>query len=81
VAGLGQEPEWQDHGLVFASEFGTPVDPRNILRTAQIAAQKAGMSDIGVHTLRHSAAVAWLESGLNEPVGAPVAGYAASSAR
>jgi integrase len=62
---------------VFASEFGTPVDPRNILRTAQIAAQKAGMYDIGVHTLRHSAAVAWPESGLNEPVGAPVAGYAA----
>ena len=22
VARLGQEPEWQDHGLVFASEFG-----------------------------------------------------------
>ena len=39
------------------------------------------MSDIGVHTLRHSAAVAWLESGLNEPLGAPVAGYAASSAK
>lgn len=38
------------------------MDPRNILRTVQIAAQKAGMSDIGVHTLRHSAAVAWLES-------------------
>lgn len=55
--------EWQDHGLVFASEFGTPVDPRNILRTIQIAAQRAGMSDIGVHTLPHSAAVAWVESG------------------
>lgn len=52
--------QWQDHGLVFATEFGTPVDPRNILRTVQIAAKKAGMSDIGVHTLRHSAAVAWL---------------------
>ena len=50
---------------MFASEFGTPVDPRNILRTVQIAAQKAGMSDIGVHTLRHSAAVAWLETGVH----------------
>jgi integrase len=37
---------------VFASEFGAPVEPRNILRTIHIAAQKAGMSDIGVHTLR-----------------------------
>ena len=37
--------------------------PRNILRTIQVAAQKAAMSDIGVHTLRDSAAVAWLETG------------------
>ncbi len=54
--------QWQENELVFATEFGTPVDRRNILRTVQIAAQKAGMSDIGVHTLRHSAAVIWLES-------------------
>jgi integrase len=53
---------WQENELVFATEFGTPVDPRNILRIVQIAGQKAGMSDIGVHTLRHSAAVSWLES-------------------
>ena len=55
---LAAANQWQDHGLVFATEFGTPVDPRNILRTIQIAAQKASMFDIGVHTLRHSAAVA-----------------------
>src|SRR3954452_17291255 len=34
---------WTDHNLVFATELGTPVDPRNILRTVQIAAHKAGM--------------------------------------
>jgi site-specific recombinase XerD len=45
--------------------LGTPVDPRNILRTIQIAAQRAGMPGIGVHTLRHTAAVAWLESGVH----------------
>jgi integrase len=54
--------QWQENGLVFATEFGTPVDPRNILRTIQISARKAGISGIGVHTLRHSAAVIWLES-------------------
>jgi integrase len=68
--------QWQDHGLVFASEFGTPVDPRNILRTIQIAAQKAGMSHIGVHTLRHSAAVAWLESGVHIKAVADLLGHA-----
>jgi len=60
---------------VFASELGTPVDPRNILRTAQIAAQKAGMSDIGVHTLRHSAVVAWLESGIHIKAVADLVGH------
>jgi hypothetical protein len=56
---------WSDRGLVFASEFGTPVDPRNILRTMQLATYKAGMSEIGVQRLHHNAAVAWLESDVN----------------
>jgi integrase len=67
--------QWQDHGLVFATEFGTPVDPRNVLRTIQIAAQKAGMTDIGVHTLRHSAAVAWSESGVHIKAVADLLGH------
>jgi site-specific recombinase XerD len=67
--------QWHDHGLVFASQFGTPVDPRNILRTIQIAAQKASISDIDVHTLRHSAAVAWLESGVHIKAVADLLGH------
>ena len=55
--------QWDDNGLVFTSELGSPVDPRNILRTVEVAARKAGVEGVGVHTLRHSAAVAWLESG------------------
>lgn len=72
---LAAANQWQDHGLVFDSEFGTPVDPRNILRTTQITAQKAGMSDIGVHTLRHSAAVAWLETGVHIKAVADLLGH------
>ena len=34
--------QWQDSGLVFTTEFGTPVEPRNILRTLELAAAKAG---------------------------------------
>ena len=67
--------QWRDHGLVFTTEFGTPVDPRNVLRTIQIAAQKAGMSGIGVHTLRHSAAVAWSESGVHIKAVADLLGH------
>jgi integrase len=46
---------WQETGYVFATEFGQPVDPRNLLRAAKIAARKAGLPEtIGVHTLRHT---------------------------
>jgi integrase len=71
--------QWQDQGLVFALEFGTPVDPRNILRTIHIAAHKAGISGIGVHTLRHSAAVAWLESGVHIKAIADLLGHSSSA--
>lgn len=67
--------QWTDQGLVFATEFGTAVDPRNALRTIEIAAHKAGMADIGVHTLRHSAAVAWMESGVHIKAVADLLGH------
>lgn len=57
--------QWTDTGLVFTTELGTAVDPRNILRTVELAAKKAGLDKTGVHTLRHSAATGWLESGVH----------------
>lgn len=60
VERLAARDQRQENGLAFATELGTPLDPRNVLRTFQIAAQKAGIADVGVHTRRHSAAVAWL---------------------
>ena len=49
---------------VFTTDTGSPVDPRNALRSVKAAARKAGLPDIGVHTLRHSAASAMLEAGV-----------------
>ena len=55
---------WTNTGLVFTTEFGGPLDPRNhLLRTIEAAAKKADVDDVVVHTLRHSAATAWLEAG------------------
>jgi integrase len=64
---------------VFATEFGTAVDPRNVLRTIEIAAQKAGLADVGVHTLRHCAAVAWLEAGVHIKAVADLLGHSSIS--
>lgn len=56
--------QWRDTtGLVFTTELGAPVDGRRILETVKAAAKKAGLEGVRVHTLRHSAAVAWLEGG------------------
>jgi integrase len=55
--------QWTDHGLVFTTETGGIVEPRNLLRTIDAAAKKAGVDHVVVHTLRHSAATAWLEAG------------------
>jgi integrase len=66
---------WTETGLVFRTELGTRVEPRNILRTIETAAEKAGMEGIGVHTLRHSAAVAWLESGVHIKAVADLLGH------
>ena len=57
--------QWTDSGLVFTTEFGGPVDPRNLLRVMESAAKAAGVDGVGVHTLRHSAAVGWLEAGVH----------------
>jgi len=70
---------WTDTGLVFTTEFGGPVDPRNLLRTIEIAANKAGVENVGVHTLRHSAAVAWLEAGVHIKAVADLLGHSSIS--
>ena len=62
---LAAANQWTDTGLVFTTEVGTPIDPRNLLRTIQAAAHKAGITGVGVHTLRHSTATVWMESGVH----------------
>ena len=57
--------QWADSGLVFTTELGTPVDPRNLLRVIEAAAKTAGIEGVGIHTLRHSAAVRWFERGVH----------------
>jgi integrase len=66
---------WRDSGLVFTTEFGGPVEPRNLLRVIEAAAKTAGVEGVGVHTLRHSAAVDWLESGVHIKAVADLLGH------
>ena len=56
---------WHDLGLVFATEAGGYVDPRNALRVLQVAAKAAGVEGVvGLHTLRHTFATTMLSAGV-----------------
>ena len=67
--------QWTDSGLVFTTELGGPVDPRNQLRVMESAAKTAGVEGVGVHTLRHSAAVDCLEAGVHIKAVADLLGH------
>ncbi|MDT5005000.1 MAG: hypothetical protein QOJ24_2176 [Mycobacterium sp.] len=67
----GIRPRWSCHGHSHAA--------RNILRTVEVAAKKAGFSVIGVHTVRHSVATAWLESGVHIKAIADLLGHSSIS--
>jgi integrase len=68
--------QWADRNLVFPTELGGPTDPGNVLETVHAAAKRAGIDDVvGVHTLRHSAAVGWLESGTHVRAVADLLGH------
>lgn len=56
---------WTEQGFVFTSATGAPLDPRSVLRAFTTAAGQAGITGVSVHTLRHSAATAMLESGVH----------------
>lgn len=55
---------WVDHGLVFPSSIGTPLDPRNLTRAFHALCDRAGVPRERLHNLRHSAASFLLAQGV-----------------
>ena len=49
-AGPGRATSGRSRAPVFATEFGCPVDPRNLLRVVEVAAEKVVVESVGVHT-------------------------------
>jgi integrase len=48
--------EWHEHGLLFPSEVGTPIIPRNLSRHYYAVLQRAGLPKMPLHWMRHTAA-------------------------
>ncbi|MGW4636786.1 tyrosine-type recombinase/integrase [Nocardia sp. NPDC004415] len=66
------------HEMVFTNQLGNYFTPQNLLPVVRAAAIKAGVPDaesVGPHTLRHSAATAWLEAGIHIKAVADLLGH------
>lgn len=45
---------WNEHDLVFCTSVGTPISPRNLLRSLDSLLKRAGLPHMRFHDLRHS---------------------------
>jgi len=61
---LAAGTRWQDRGLVFPTAIGTPMGHRDVHVTFKRILGKAGLPDIRIHDLRHSAASLMLAQGI-----------------
>ncbi|MBA2452911.1 MAG: site-specific integrase, partial [Chloroflexia bacterium] len=56
--------EWNDHGLVFTTSLGTPLDARNVRRWFTRLLEDANLPVLRFHDLRHSCATLLLAQGV-----------------
>lgn len=66
---------WEDHGLIFPSEIGTPLDPDNVSHAFSRISRRAGLGHWHLHELRHSGASLMLAQGTDLYVVSEVLGH------
>ena len=67
---------WSEHDLIFPSEVGTPLHPRNVNRALKIICTSAGLPVFSSHTARHTHITQRLRRGEKVEVVAAAAGHA-----
>lgn len=70
---------WREHGLVFPSEVGTPLNSNNVVRAFRSLLIEAGLPQIRFHDLRHTAASLMLNNGVDVLVVSRRLGHAKAS--
>jgi len=65
---LAAADSWAGADLVFSTEIGTALEPRNVLRRFEQLARGAGLPGVSLHTLRHTAASLLLAAGTHTKV-------------
>ncbi|WP_218106014.1 tyrosine-type recombinase/integrase [Micromonospora citrea] len=66
---------WADPGLVFATTVGTPIHPRNDYRSFREIIRQAGLRQVRLHDLRHTAASVLLAQGVPARVVMEILGH------
>ncbi len=70
---------WKEHGLLFPSERGTPMIPRNLFRHYSQAQERAGIPHYTLHALRHTAATAFDAVKASKPQQQAIMGHSPGS--
>ncbi len=66
---------WRESGLVFTTAIGTPLEPRNLVRSFKAALRNAKIADRRFHDLRHSSASLLLAMGVDLKVVSEMLGH------
>lgn len=69
------DPDFTDHGLVFARSDGSPLDDREDYWTWRALLDEAGIDAIALHAARNTAATELLRRGVNEKVSMSIMGH------
>jgi len=72
---LAQNPDWQENGLVFTTNIGTPISPRNMLRHFKNKLTSIGLPNIRFHDLRHTTASLLLEKNVHPKIVSELLGH------
>jgi integrase len=68
---------YEDHGLIFATRKGTPLNPENLVRRSfKPLLERAGLPEIRFHDLRHTCVTLLLGSGVHPKLVQELMGHA-----
>lgn len=68
-------PDWEDHGLVFPSRRGTPMEPDNLRRSWGAVRKAAGLGEMRLHDLRHTCVSLLLDLGVPPHIVREIVGH------
>lgn len=75
---LAAGPRWKESGHVFTNALGGPVEPRNMIRQYKGHLAAAGLPDMRVHDMRHTAASLMFAQGIPLKMISEILGHSSS---